>query len=141
MPDRDLLKEAQDSQPNFARLLQIRVISATLDEVVAEMPVTDALSNRNGVLHGGAIMGVADNMGGTATILNLPEGMSTTTIESKTNFLRPVHIGDVVRLVSVFLHRGRKTMIVQTTILRPDGKAAAITTQTQMVMEWKPNGG
>lgn len=125
-----------EDQPEFALHLGARLISATPDRVEFEMPVTPVLANRNGVLHGGAIMGLADNAGGTATFLNLPEGRSTTTLESKTNFLRPVRIGDTARAVSEPLHRGRTTQIWQTTIFRGDGKVAAIVTQTQMVLEW-----
>lgn len=133
----DRITATQTGQSPFSQLLGMRTVSATTDEVIAELPVTEALANRNGVLHGGAIMGFADNIGGTLTIVNLPEGMSTTTIESKTNFLRPIHIGDTARAQAIALHLGRKTMIIQTTITRGDGKVAAIVTQTQMVMEWK----
>ncbi|MDS9466695.1 PaaI family thioesterase [Paracoccus sp. MBLB3053] len=124
-------------QPEFSRFLGIRMISADRDEVRAEMTATRELSNRNGVLHGGAIMGFADNLGGTAATINLGQGQATTTLESKTNFLRPIRIGDVAIGRCVALHKGRKTMIWQTTISRGDGKVAAIVTQTQMVMEWQ----
>ncbi|AGT10319.1 PaaI family thioesterase [Paracoccus aminophilus] len=124
-------------QPPFAHLLGLKVISASPDEVVAELPVTVDLSNRNGVLHGGAIMSFADNVGGTATMMNLAEGMSTTTVESKTNFLRPIRIGDTARATAIALHKGRTMMVWQTSITRGDGKLAAVVTQTQLVLEWK----
>lgn len=132
----DTLQLATD-QPHFSRFLGIRLISADLDELVAEMTATADLSNRNGVLHGGAILGFADNLGGTAATINLGAGQATTTLESKTNFLRPIRIGDVATGRCVPLHKGRTTMIWQTTITRGDGKVAAIVTQTQMVMEWR----
>lgn len=122
---------------SYANLLDVRIISATTDEVVAEMPVTSALLNGNGVLHGGAIMSLADHVGGTAAVINLPQGMATTTIESKTNFLRPIRLGDTAHATAIALHKGRKTGIWQTTIRRGDGKVAAIVTQTQMIMEWQ----
>lgn len=121
-------------QPAFARLLGLRIVSATPDRVEAELEVTEALGNRNGVLHGGAIMGLADNLGGTATFLNLREGEGTVTVESKTGFFRPVPLGTTVRAVTEPLHKGRKTMVWQTRILREDGKLAAMVTQTQMVL-------
>lgn len=124
-------------QPAFARLLGFRLIGITQDELVGEVAVTDELANRNGVMHGGAIMAMADNLGGTATMINLPPGKSTTTVESKTNFLRPIRVGDTATGRSVPLHRGRTTMVWQTTITRGDGKVAAIVTQTQMVIDWK----
>ena len=123
-------------QPAFARLLGFRLVSINQDELLGEVVVTDDLANRNGVMHGGAIMAMADNLGGTATMINLPPGKSTTTIESKTNFLRAIHVGDTATARAVPLHRGRTTMVWQTTITRGDGKVAAIVTQTQMVIDW-----
>ncbi|MFH5775052.1 PaaI family thioesterase [Paracoccus sp. NGMCC 1.201697] len=139
MQDDERQRLAAD-QPAFAHFLGIRVMSAGPDEVVAEMTATAELSNRNGVLHGGAIMGFADNLGGTAATLNLGSGQATTTLESKTNFLRPIRIGDVAHGRCIALHKGRTTMIWQTTISRADGKVAAIVTQTQMLMEWHDGG-
>lgn len=124
-------------QPAFARLLGFQLVGITQDELVGEVAVTDELANRNGVMHGGAIMAMADNLGGTATMINLPPGKTTTTVESKTNFLRPIRVGDTATGRSIPLHRGRTTMVWQTTITRGDGKVAAIVTQTQMVIDWK----
>lgn len=124
-------------QPAFAELLGIGVVTATPDLVVLEMPVTPELANRNGVLHGGAIMSLADTAGGTATFLNIPEGRSTTTLDSKTNFLRPIRIGDTARARCEPLHRGRTIHVWQTTVTRSDGQVAAIVIQTQMILDWK----
>lgn len=126
---------ANDISP-FAEALGLRVTSARPEEVVVEMPVTQRLSNRNGVLHGGAIMSLADNACGTGTYLNIPPDRGTTTVESKTNFLRPIRIGDVARATTVPLHLGRTMQVWQTTITRGDGQVAAVVTQTQMVLAW-----
>lgn len=136
MSDDHPVRRNADDQPEFAVHIGARLVSATPERVEFEMPVTQALANRNGVLHGGAIMGLADNAGGTGTFLNLAQGRSTTTLESKTNFLRPIRLGDVARAVSLPLHLGRTTQIWQTTVTRGDGKVAAIVTQTQMVIDW-----
>lgn len=133
----DIAGVAQSEQPEFSRFLDMRILSANRDEVTAEMPATSNLANRNGVLHGGAIMGFADNLGGTAATINLGPGQATTTIESKTNFIRPIRIGDICHGRCIPLHKGRTTMIWQTTITRQDGKVAAIIVQTQMVMAWQ----
>ena len=77
-------------QPPFSKVLGMEIVSASENQVLAKMKVREDFSNRNGVMHGGAIMAFADNIGGTATFINLEKGMSTTTIESKTNFLRPI---------------------------------------------------
>ncbi len=88
------------------------------DRIEAELPVRPELGNRNGNLHGGAVMAFADDLGGAATILNLPEGATTATIESKTNFFAAINVGDVARAECTALHRGRTTMVWQTKITR-----------------------
>ena len=135
MTDPDQITRIAQAQPPFARLLGVEVVEATPDRIVARMVVTEQLGNRNGMLHGGAIMGLADNLGGTATFLNLGPGEGTVTIESKTNFIRGVDLGDTVTATIVPQHKGRTTMVWQTTITRGDGKVAAIVTQTQMVLQ------
>lgn len=121
-------------QPPFAELIGSKITHVSRDRVVAELVVREELGNRNGVLHGGALMALADNLGGTATALNLPRGASTTTIESKTNFFAAVPLGETIRAECTPLHRGRTTMVWQTRVTRADGKLAALVTQTQLVM-------
>jgi 1,4-dihydroxy-2-naphthoyl-CoA hydrolase len=128
------LQTIADMQPPFANLLGGKIVEVTSDRVVAELLVREELANRNGALHGGAVMAIADNLGGTATFLNLPAGAGTTTIESKTNFFAAVPLGDTLRAECTPLHRGRTTMVWQTRIIRGDGKLAAMVTQTQLVM-------
>jgi uncharacterized protein (TIGR00369 family) len=123
-----------DDQPPFANLLGMKITLVSLDRVTAELPVTEALSNRNGVLHGGALMALADNLGGTAAVANLPDGASTATIESKTNFFAGIPVGDTAKAECTPLHRGRSTTVWQTRITRADGKLAALVTQTQIVL-------
>ena len=113
-----------DAMP-FARLLGIKTVEATRARVVAELTVREDLCTTNQILHGGAVMGFADALGGLAAMLNLPEGAGTTTIESKTNFLAAVKLGEIARGVCEPLHVGRATMVFQTKITRPDGKLAA----------------
>jgi 1,4-dihydroxy-2-naphthoyl-CoA hydrolase len=123
-----------DIQPPFAELMGMKVTHVSREKVVAELFVRDELENRMGVLHGGAIMAFADNLGGTATMANLPPGARTSTIESKTNFFAPIPIGDTAHAECTPLHRGRTTMVWQTRISRNDGRLCAIVTQTQIVM-------
>ena len=127
------LQAIAEMQPPFSRLMGAKIIEVSRDRVVAEVVVREELTNRNGGLHGGAVMAIADNLGGTATFLNMPGGAGTTTIESKTNFFAAVPFGDTVRAECTPLHRGRTTMVWQTRIIRGDGKLAAIVTQTQLI--------
>jgi uncharacterized protein (TIGR00369 family) len=132
--DMTLADEINDKMLPFGSLLGISCVSATADEIVAEMVVRDDLCTRPAVLHGGAVMALADSLGGIATMLNLPEGAGTTTIESKTNFLAAAPVGETVRAVTTPIHRGRSTMVWQTRITRSDGRLVALVTQTQMVL-------
>src|SRR6058998_2162554 len=93
----------------LAELLGIRFVEAELDRVVAELTIRDALRTVGGALHGGALMALADTVGAAATVLSLPPGATTTTLESKTNFLAAGRSG-TVRAEATCLHRGRRTM-------------------------------
>lgn len=129
------INEAARIQPRFAEFLGLKVTHISPERVTAELVARHDFNNRFGIMHGGAIMALADNLGGTATIANLKEGQQTTTIESKTNFFAPVPIGETVYAECTALHRGRSTMVWQTRITRADGRLCALVTQTQMVLE------
>ena len=131
------LERLQQIPMPFAGLMGISFTAASREKVVAELPVRDDLCTRPAVLHGGAIMAFADTLGAAATILNLPEGMWTTTVESKTNFLSPAPVGTKVTGETTPVHRGRQTMVWQTRVVREDGKLVALVTQTQLVFEPK----
>ena len=118
----------------LARLMGIRLVEQSPDRVVAEMEVREDLCTTNSILHGGAYMAFADTVGAVATVLNLPPGAGTTTVESKTNFISAIRAGEVARAECTPVHRGKTTQVWTTRILRPDGKLAAIVTQTQMVL-------
>ena len=133
--------ELAEAQPPFSDFLGTKVTLVSPERVTAELHVREELGNRFGILHGGAIMALADNLGGTATVANLPDGCTTTTIESKTNFFAGIPVGDVARAECTPLHRGRTTMVWQTRITRRDGRLAAIVTQTQLVLTGRPAGG
>src|SRR5580704_14328071 len=119
----------------FSDLLGIEFVHADKERVIAELTVRDELCTRPAVIHGGAIMAFADTLGAAGTILNLPEGATTTTLESKTNFIAGAPLG--ARLVGETLpvHRGRRTQVWTTRITTAEGRLVAIVTQTQMVLE------
>jgi len=121
-------------QPPFADFMGMRITHVSPDKVEGELVVREEIENRFGVLHGGAVMALADNLGGTATMANLPDGARTATIESKTNFFAGIPIGDTARAECTPLHRGRTTMVWQTRITRNDGRLCALVTQTQLVI-------
>lgn len=130
----NMAQEMNQNALPFGKLLGFTCISATPDEVVAELEVREELCTRPAVLHGGAAMALADNLGAIATVLNLPAGAGTTTIESKSNFLAPAPLGETVRAVTTPIHKGRRTMVWQTRISTAEGRLVALVTQTQMVL-------
>jgi uncharacterized protein (TIGR00369 family) len=117
----------------LASLLGMRFVEARPDRVVAELTIRDDLRTVGGALHGGTLMALADTVGAAATVLNLPPGAGTTTLESKTNFFAAGRSG-IVRAESVPLHRGKRTMVWQTRVTDDMGRLLSQTIQTQMVL-------
>src|SRR5205085_12312277 len=117
----------------FAEVLGIEVETASKDEVRASMSWAPERCTSGGMLHGGALMAFADTAGAICAVLNLPEGASTSTIESKTNFFRGVREGNL-EAISRPLHVGRRTIVVQTDLYDAASKRVAQVTQTQAVL-------
>jgi 1,4-dihydroxy-2-naphthoyl-CoA hydrolase len=134
----DAIEQLNRDMLPFAKLLGIRFVTATPECVTAEMKVREDMCTRPAILHGGAMMALADTLGGCATSLNLRDGAMTTTIESKTNFIGPAMVSTTVRAECVAIHRGRRTMVWQTRVTSEHGKLLAVVTQTQMVLPGEP---
>jgi 1,4-dihydroxy-2-naphthoyl-CoA hydrolase len=122
----------RDAMP-LARELDIEIISASAEEVTGRLTWERRLTTVGDVLHGGALMALADALGAVCAFLNLPEGAQTSTIESKTNFFRAVRDGHVEATARP-LHVGRSTIVVQTDARDAEGRRVALTTQTQAVI-------
>ena len=121
--------------PLFPGLMGIRLTELTPERVVAQMPVRADLCTAGGILHGGAYMAFADTLGAVGTVLNLPDGKRTTTTDSSTKFISGARVGSTVTGESVALHRGRTTMVWQTSVRSAEGKLCAVVTQTQLVLD------
>ena len=128
------MNKLAESQPPFAQFLGFKITHVSPERVTAELDARPELNNRFGIMHGGAIMSLADNLGGTAATANLKPGQSTATIESKTNFFASIPIGDTAYAECTPLHRGSSTMVWQTRVTRKDGRLCALVTQTQIVL-------
>jgi 1,4-dihydroxy-2-naphthoyl-CoA hydrolase len=119
----------------FPGLIGVQLRELALDRVVADMLVRPNLCTAGRILHGGAYMAFADTLGAVGTVLNLPQGKRTTTTDSSTKFIAGAQEGTIVIGESTALHRGRTTMVWQTTIRNAQGKLCAVVTQTQLVMD------
>jgi uncharacterized protein (TIGR00369 family) len=118
----------------FAGTLGVEFLEATPDLVRARIAVGEQHCTMPGQMHGGAVIAFADTLGAYGTVLNMPDGAGTSTIESKTNFFGKVPSGAFVIGESRPLHRGRRTMVWETRITTEAGKLAAIVTQTQIMI-------
>ena len=124
--------ELRDAMP-FARAIGIELTVATPERVVGRLAWAPELTTAGGVLHGGALLALADAAGAVCAFLNVPPGALTSTIESKTNFFRAVREGHA-EATSTPLHVGRTTIVVQTDVRDADGRRIGLTTQTQSVL-------
>jgi 1,4-dihydroxy-2-naphthoyl-CoA hydrolase len=118
-------------------LLGIEIVTADRDEVRGTLEWRADLCTSGGILHGGALMAFADTLGGVCAFLHLPEGATTATVESKTNFFRPVREGTVTGVARP-LHAGRTFVVVQTDLTDDDDRRVAQVTQTQAVITRRP---
>jgi uncharacterized protein (TIGR00369 family) len=132
VPTREQLQQL--IAPLFPGLMGIEIAEATPDKIVAHMLVRPDLCTSGGVCHGGAYMAFADTIGAVGTVMNLPAGARTTTIESKTNFLGAAPVNTRITAEATPLHRGKTTQVWQTMIRNEAGKLCAVVTQTQMVL-------
>ena len=129
----DPIAMAYDAMP-FTRLLGVEITGATAELVEARLPWAPERCTAGGMLHGGALMGLADSCGGLLAFLNLPEGATgTTTLTSTTSFLRGL-AGGQAHATSRPLHRGRSTIVVETEVVDDDGRLLGKVTQTQAVL-------
>jgi uncharacterized protein (TIGR00369 family) len=118
----------------YTATLGVQVLGSTPDEVRSRLAWAESLTTSGGLMHGGVLMSLADANGGLCAFLNLPAGAATSTIESKTNFLRAVR-GGFATAVSRPLHVGRRVIVVETDVLDDDGRLVARVTQSQAVLE------
>ena len=114
--------------------LGIRMRAATAEEVVGTLDVAEHLCTLGNILHGGAIMALADSLGAVGAFLNLEPGSRTSTVESKTNFLRAAKQGARVTGTSRLVNKGRTLMLWQTEIRDADDRLIAIVTQSQIIL-------
>lgn len=134
MSDQNLTEAFNENNAPFAKLMGVEMTLVTKERIEGRVEVTKDHCTIPDVMHGGAIMAFADNMGGVGAFLNMPPGARTTTVESKTNFLRPIPIGQTARAVTTPVNLGRQLQVWKSEIFRDDGKLAAVVTQTQIIL-------
>lgn len=134
MPEDNLAAAINENNAPFAKLMGVEMTLVTKARIEGTVEVTKDHCTVPDVMHGGAIMAFADNMGGVGAFMNMPPGARTTTVESKTNFLRPIPVGQTARAVTTPVNLGRQLQVWKSEIFRDDGKLAAVVTQTQIIL-------
>ena len=130
----DIIKMIQEAHSNLLPgYLGMQVIKATTEEVVGILEIKENLCTIGQIAHGGAIMAFADTMGAICTFLNMPPNSKTTTIESKTNLIRPGKLGDTLTAKSKLLNKGRTLMLLYTEVVDSQKQLLAVVIQTQLI--------
>ena len=119
----------------FPDFLGIELSAVETERVTASLTVREAICTTGKIMHGGAIMAFADTLGAVGTIVNLGPGKRTTTTDSSTKFIAGARVDTEVVGECVALHRGRTTMVWQTSVRNAEGKLCAVVTQTQLVLD------
>ena len=113
--------------------MEMHLLRASPEEVVGSMEWNQSTTTAGGAMHGGALMSLADTIGGVVAFLNLPENAATSTISSSTVFLRGVREGTLTA-TGRLIHKGRTTIVAETELTDAQGRPVARTTQTQSVL-------
>ena len=131
----NIIKMIQEVHSNLLPgYLGMQVIKATQEEVIGTLEIKENLCTIGEVAHGGAIMAFADTMGAICAFLNMPPNSKTTTIESKTNLIRPGKLGETLTARSKLLNKGRTLMLLYTAVQDSQEKLVAVVVQTQIVI-------
>ena len=117
----------------FAVAAGVLLDSASKTEVRGRLPWAEDRCTAGGLMHGGALMTLADSVGAVCAYLNLPEGASTSTVSSSTSLVRGVRSGEA-HAVARPLHVGRSFILVGVEVTDDDGRLVASVSQNQAVL-------
>jgi 1,4-dihydroxy-2-naphthoyl-CoA hydrolase len=131
----NIIKMIQEAHSNLLPgYLGMQVTKATTEEVTGILEIRENLCTIGQIAHGGAIMAFADTMGAICAFLNMPPNARTTTIESKTNLIRPAKLGEILTAKCKLLNKGRTLMLLYTEVQDSQAKLVAEVLQTQIVI-------
>ncbi|WP_304136867.1 PaaI family thioesterase [Mesonia mobilis] len=91
--------------------LEIEFIDVGKDFLVAKMPVTPKVHQPDGVLHGGAMVALAESVGSAASFIFLDgEHFYIRGIEISANHVKSIASGEVFARAE-FIHKGKTTQV------------------------------
>ena len=114
-------------------LLGLEVEAIGDGEATLSMEATGRHANRGGPVQGGVVTALADTTTAFAFMTTLDPGASTTNIELKINFLRPV-FEDRLEATATVVKRGRTIGLVECDVRTSEGKLVARMSTTYMVL-------
>ncbi len=122
----------------FAAGVGVELEMATAEQVTGRLAWSADRCTAGGMLHGGALMTLADSVGAICAYLNLPSGATTSTLSSSTAFLRAVRHGHA-RATALPLHIGRTSIVVQIQVRDDHDRPVAQIIQTQAILASRPS--
>ena len=114
--------------------LEIKILEASGDKVVATMPVQPKVHQPFGLLHGGASVALAETVASIGAFLSVAEqGMTAVGLEINANHLRGVRDG-IVTATATPIHKGRTTQVWNIEIKTEEGKMVCISRCTLAII-------
>ncbi len=133
-PEEIVARANQRIQGTFAGVLGMEFTHLAPDRVEATLKVRQDHKQPWGIVHGGAVMTLADTVAGAGAYMNLGEGQETVTVELKINLIGAVRDG-TIRAEALPIHRGRTTTIWETRITDETARLIAVSLSTHLVLD------
>ncbi|CAM4329616.1 PaaI family thioesterase [Zobellia nedashkovskayae] len=133
-----ILKVCNESSKNtLMETLQIEYVDVGEDFLVGKMPVNSRVHQPDGVLHGGAMVALAESIGSMASYIFLDaQQFSIRGIEISANHVKGVRDGDVFAKATI-LHKGRTTQLWEIKITNEEGKLVSFCKLTTIALPKK----
>ncbi len=126
------------SSDDFNGLIGLEVLSASPDEMTAQLPISDKLRQPYGLVHGGVLASIAETLASVGTHLGVQEqGNLAVGMSNHTSFLRPMLDG-TIHAVARPRHRGRTTWLWDVDMSDDAGRACAVSRVTIAVRPQRP---
>jgi 1,4-dihydroxy-2-naphthoyl-CoA hydrolase len=115
-------------------------LEVSAERAVAELAFRPDLAQLTGLFHGGVILSLADETATACSVASvMPDGAwdpakFPLTIQLSANLIRNTNTGKLIAEAAP-LHRGRTSMVMQTTVRDEQGRVMAVITATLLVLD------
>jgi uncharacterized protein (TIGR00369 family) len=123
-------------QPSILETLSFELVEVGDGFAAFEGEPGAHLLNPLGTVHGSWALAMIDSATGCACHSLLPQGLTYTTVETKTNFCKPITPATGrVRAEGRVISHGKKIITAQAQVVSQDGRVLAHGTSTMMVLK------